>query len=523
MSKFIVLDPSLDSVGGHHFDYDYHVLTAARELGFDTALATHRSFPREDALPTECQMFKQFRYHTYNRYSDLVGIRNLQQDEAKVRRSQRGALSTFGRLRLTISDWFDQRKRANPASGRRRRIKQFARDCTSLFSQIPLADGDHVFIPTLSEIELLGLVEFLNSDQNKRSVDWHLQFHFNIFDGREPQYAQQHSRLERIRGHFQRAVEQAVGHRLHFYTTSEPLARQYRQLGLAEFQPLAYPVNPRFQVRTGGRLSGGPLRVTCAGVPREEKGRQFIHELVQAMAVDADGEEKIQFVVQGNSFKFECDSDVSNKSAPSPSIICVDHPLELDHYVQLIRHADIGLLMYDSDRYYARRAGVLGELLTAGVPVIVPAGCWLSEQIAEPNYQHLEQVEREIPAIETRPLGEISFAGKSVLRRTFIKIPQGSAEFLTTFRMHPPLQAGQYVRIQFDQFDRAGNLIGGQTTIIGSRESNKRLLALVHLLPGANAVQATWRNAYGEETIRLVDAQATFLGASDTATASCPL
>ncbi len=523
MSKFIVLDPSLDCVGGHHFDYDYHVVTAANELGYETVLATHRSFPRQDALPETCQVVTLFRYHTYNRYSDLAGIRSLQEDEAKVRRGRRGARSPLGKLRLWVSDWLDRRKRANPASGRRRRITQFGRDCARLFDQIGLADGDHVFVPTMSEIELLGLVEFLGGDQRARNIDWHLQFHFNIFDGRETEYGKQLDRLAKIRGHFQWALDQTAGRRLHFYTTSEPLARQYQQMEVADFEPLAYPVNPRFQIRKTGRRSDGPLRVTCAGVPRDEKGRPFLHQLVSDLSADASCSENIQLVVQGNSSKLESIADSSSDNPLAPSIVCVDHPLEPDQYVSLIRHADIGLLMYDSERYYARRAGVLGELLSAGVPVIVPAGCWLAEQIAEPIERHLEQIERERPAIDTRSLGEISFAGQDVLRRAFMKIPKGATQFLTSCCVQPPLDPGQYIRIQFDQFDRVGNLLCDSAAIVGPRESDQKLRSMIHLDPQASAVQLTWRNAYGNDPMHLVDVQATWLDSARAAKGKCPL
>jgi hypothetical protein len=48
-------------------------------------------------------------------------------------------------------------------------------------------------------------------------------------------------------------------------------------------------------------------------------------------------------------------------------------------------------LLYDADQYYARCSGVMVEMLKAGVPVIVPAACWMAEQIAEPIFRHRDQ------------------------------------------------------------------------------------------------------------------------------------
>ena len=43
--------------------------------------------------------------------------------------------------------------------------------------------------------------------------------------------------------------------------------------------------------------------------------------------------------------------------------------------------------------------GVLVEMLCSGVPGIVPAGCWLAEEIAESIYQHLDQLSEHVPAV----------------------------------------------------------------------------------------------------------------------------
>ncbi len=74
-----------------------------------------------------------------------------------------------------------------------------------------------------------------------------------------------------------------------------------------------------------------------------------------------------------------------------PPVVYLPHPLERERYVELIRSTDIGLLFYDSRVYYGRRAGVLGELLACGKPVIVPAGCWLANQIQEPIFKYADQ------------------------------------------------------------------------------------------------------------------------------------
>src|SRR5690606_37144636 len=47
---------------------------------------------------------------------------------------------------------------------------------------------------------------------------------------------------------------------------------------------------------------------------------------------------------------------------------------------------------YDARRYFARCSGVLLEMLIAGIPVIVPAGSWLSHQLRPEADRHLDEV-----------------------------------------------------------------------------------------------------------------------------------
>ena len=55
--------------------------------------------------------------------------------------------------------------------------------------------------------------------------------------------------------------------------------------------------------------------------------------------------------------------------------------LDAESYNCFLDSADVGLFLYNPQRYVARCSGVLLEMLIRGVPVIVPKGCWLSEQL----------------------------------------------------------------------------------------------------------------------------------------------
>ena len=55
--------------------------------------------------------------------------------------------------------------------------------------------------------------------------------------------------------------------------------------------------------------------------------------------------------------------------------------LSTEAYHAWLDRADLGLFLYDPNRYVARCSGVLLEMFARGVPVIVPDRCWLADQV----------------------------------------------------------------------------------------------------------------------------------------------
>ena len=123
---------------------------------------------------------------------------------------------------------FKNRKRQN---GPEDCIFEIAKGCEKVFRQVPLGLNDHVFVPTLSEADLLGFVEYMESHPRLAlCATWHFQFHFNFLEGREPEFAQQQARVDEMKEPFRRAPWRAPDHRVHCYNTSQELTRQYDML-----------------------------------------------------------------------------------------------------------------------------------------------------------------------------------------------------------------------------------------------------------------------------------------------------
>jgi hypothetical protein len=279
MRKFVLIDHSLKDIGGHHFSYAREFVAAARRAGFAPVLASHRGFREGGALADGCTVLPVFRNESY---SPLTF--DMQAYQPGVQRAARGpglaaAWRTYRRARLA---------------------RAFASDCRTLIEQIGLTAGDQVFLATASEIDLTGLCAFLRSRSTGPEVDWHVQFHFGIFQGRDPDYGAQSGAEEALREIFRAALAGLGRVRLHCYCTTEPLSTQYRRLAVAPFQTLPYPVNSDLRLNPQRTPSAEPVRVACLGHSRREKGFHALPDVIAKLwnAYLRDGQ--AQLLVQTN-------------------------------------------------------------------------------------------------------------------------------------------------------------------------------------------------------------------------------
>lgn len=504
MNRFILIDHSLKDLGGHYYTYASCVLPAAQRAGFSCVLATHQDFRDFDALPRSWHVHAIFRRKSYS------------QRTPDVSESGRLLHEWWGRVRHA----WRTRKRLHAATG-------FAEDCAALFERVRLQAGDHVFIATASELDLEGLGLFLQSRADCRGVNWHLQFHLGIFRGRDPDYSAQRADTETMRQVFQGALDALTEHRVRLYCTTEQLSAQYARLGVAEFRTLPYPVHPLFRENHALRPAHEPARIACLGHSRREKGYRELPVIVRSLWNDYLRTGRAQLLLQTRrlDLRRRLDAVVAELGGNSatPAIAYAEFPLELEQYAALVRSADVGMFLYDSARYYARCSGVLLEMLSAGVPVIVPAGCWLAEQISEENQGYLEGLAAGAGAVHCigaeepaapgpRPgrLGRnaprhdasrISFTDTPSFSE--VNLPADGASLLLRFRWLSPESCGTYARIDLEQFNSRGTRLSCFASIAGPRPHQEQVHVMFHLNSGATRARLRWSNAWDTGPISL--------------------
>jgi hypothetical protein len=380
LRKFILIDHSLRDQSGHHYPYAASVMQAAAAAGFRPVLASHRDFAGGAALRPEWPRYAVFNRPSYSRHAlDTQLARPL-------------------RLRALRAPWATLQ--------RFRHAREFAAGLGRLFGQCQLAADDVVFLATASELDCAGLTRFLAANPAAAGAYWHLQLHFGIYRTRPFQYANATglAAAARLRRSLARSLARVPRLSLRFHCTTEELTAQYQPLGIAGFHTLPYPVHELFSAPrdtdpqgAGNRSQfGSAKRVACLGHARREKGQGHLPALLKGLWDGALADGSAQLVLQSpkpamlatlQSQARALGNDAAVAAAPAA--------LDMASYAALVRSTDIGVLLYDGLRYYDRCSGILLELLAAGVPVVVPAACWLSRQIEGAEAMYLDIAHEE--------------------------------------------------------------------------------------------------------------------------------
>ncbi|HQR04675.1 MAG: glycosyltransferase [Proteobacteria bacterium] len=269
----------------------------------------------------------------------------------------------------------------------------FGRECRQLLLRIGVCEGDLVFVPTLSEIELAGIGD-CSQKREFSGLSWHLLFRRNIFNGREPSYLgemptikTEHLALAEFKQNFR--FGEAI-----FYTDTIPLTEQHNLLGVYRFHTLPIPHDE--SLRKLERTSI-PLTVSYIGDARDEKGFAYLARLVGDMRAAGYDENRLRFRFQSN-FNIPL-GDVGPRMSkaelallPDNGVELLEGPFDSETYADIVNHSDIILVPYDEMNYYARSSGVFAEALVAGVPVVYPAKSWMGRELLEENFRYWQSL-----------------------------------------------------------------------------------------------------------------------------------
>ncbi len=471
MRKFILIDQSIKDAGGHHLEYALRVLKAAKNLGFESVLATHKdcgsvtsehidvvdrafsytfweNFQSEFlALSPKERRFLNFvktkkdellygllgssigfsymaaahglrlpelfaRYGTSTAGKRLSSVtilagyvlvrvnhvahvvsRKLSRLSRLGRRIARwGALGLAGVIGLALSPvllpyllirWRRMVSKSDTY------VSRFAEDIKRLLVRVKASSGDVVFIPTLGNVELIGS-GICAEGFPVEGLSWHFLFRRNLFKGREPSYQLQMDKQLKTLQALSSYKRQAPAEASAFYTDTDALTEQYSRLGAFKFKTLPIPLDESL-----GKTASEDRRVNIVyiGDARDEKGFSMLPRLVADLRAAGYTQDDVRFTFQSN-FNVpggEPGSRIAKAELAAESadqVRLVEGPFESAEYTDIVNDADIILVPYDAENYYARSSGVFVEALVAGIPIVASDKSWMSQEMLILNQEY---------------------------------------------------------------------------------------------------------------------------------------
>lgn len=372
--RLIVADDNIRNTGGHYFELANLLLAGAHELGYQGILATAASFDEPLSPPPTYQLIPTF--HTRRLIHWSLGV----DGRSRFRRDVSGKSIGGGPVQNAWTNFVDRfRPRRCPA----KMLRQWSDDLAGLLKRLKPCQADSLLINTGDDFAMLALAAAMRQCKIppiRIDVMLHFALHTRSQSDRK-------ERLRQIGQQIASAARMLAPHQVHLHTTTPNLAAQYRdtQSGYP-IRAIPYPTRPR---SVGVRTSSGPLKAVLAGLPRPEKGKSAIFQLLSDIERPLLSTGRMRLSMQMRSKRWQPlvprslhgDFQRAAAGSTSQSLEIMINNLSTEQYHDWLDTADVGLFLYDADRYVARCSGVLLEMLVRGVPVIVPDRCWLADQV----------------------------------------------------------------------------------------------------------------------------------------------
>lgn len=407
------------------------------------------------------------------------------------------------------------------------RVRQFTHATLMLAKTEPIGANDVVLLPTVSEIELLALAEAFRRSPALLAARWHLIFRRSVFPGSRQLPPASTAELAALRDAFQRCAELNRSGVLSFYSDTEELSEHYQIATGLPFSTLPIP-----HTQQPAPAADGPVRICYVGDARTEKGYQYLPHIVGDLWRDYVKKGKAAFTIQSNYNvpQGEPAAIVARgklRQYASDDVRLIESPLSSSEYWSILLASGANLLPYDRQNYYARSSGVLAESLAAGVPVVVPAGTWMSRQIVDEVYRHRLSLCAQMHVVETltaRDLKPIIEGRRGLSARRGDEWIVRADRWTQCLLDVPPLARVLLVSFSFDH-----HLAADLVEVRVEQRSHNRLRAVkaLHLLepgverspaalavplaPGAVQVRLAVRNGADERVLNLAGMQVDFL------------
>lgn len=383
--RVLFLDDNLRDVGGHYLELASLLVDGARELGLQPELVAHQSLGnrrqqlqqdgRLERVPLHCE-FDVRRMENWSLGVDGDSLLQRDSDGKAIGGSLIEKVLQQGK-ELTC------RRQKRPES----MIDAWAKTFSKAVVRFRPSERDSIVINTAGDFQMLALVRAIKAVESALpgvALNIHSIFHFAVYQGTIDDRARLFGRQ------INACRRQLTRHTIRLHATTDALANQMRAVGV-DVTAIPYPTRNRCLASTDDSIDQ-PLKVVLPGIPRAEKGRRHLCDLLRSVEADPLISDQVRWSMQlpkkrwqrfvPNSMRHWVTQGSNTSSLTNPLEIHWGN-LQSDDYHAWLDSADVALLLYDPQRYHARCSGVLLEMLARGIPSIVPDGCWMADKLRD--------------------------------------------------------------------------------------------------------------------------------------------
>ncbi len=381
--RFFICDSEIVNSGGHNVELASVVAGAAKQQGFEPIVLSSRDFKNFEDFKPQCTIRPTFRFTFMRKWS--LGV----DGKSRASRDFEGRISPKTNAARTLLQLAAERFSGNSPS---LAVRSWANDFTRWCHEFQPTNQDRILLSTACDFTLLALVSALQNYSTNERLNLDLLFHLSLIEGSEGEsLKQQDAVMDAFKTQVEASLHALADHEVRLYATTQELARQLNQaVGRNLWSAIDYPIRKRSDAETtdSSGIHAERSRLLLAGNIRREKGRYQLAALIsQVWRSHLEmGPWQLAFQLPTKRWnrllpKFLWPHADKFRTRQDCAIVLANATLDSEKYQAWIHSADVGLFIYDGRRYYVRCSGILLEMLAAGIPVIVPAGSWLSRQL----------------------------------------------------------------------------------------------------------------------------------------------
>jgi glycosyltransferase involved in cell wall biosynthesis len=385
MRKLLIVDPSLQSLEGHSYNYDLAIYQAAGRRFDEVVVYADRQFRDASGRMRHCRaILNRLRVDHFKRLVNSV-FHRWNRKPAAGDAAHSTVVPGVWSWTIRFAKWL--------------RAIDLQMSLHAIIREHGPGDELHVFIQHahLSELQLAGR--------------WNENAHLHLVLRYSPDLVNN----GQLPAESFRSMLCSLGPLVHLYTDSGRLSAEYGALGARGVTTLPVPI---LLPESIAPAEGSMIKLAFLGSPRVEKGFCELPRLIERLPRESNGR-TIGAMVQVNADSAdprirEAAQSLANAASrlPPGTVELLPSPAPADTYYGWMARAGIVALPYLSKKYNASTSGIFVEALCFGVPVICPAESWMADVVDEAQQQRLRIGEvvatmDEIPAAAARIAGAL--------------------------------------------------------------------------------------------------------------------